>query len=606
MKLPSIQQILASAGRTFHRFPVVLLDAIVGTAVAIMIVDHEGPPAATILFKLLLPAILGIPFLTALTLTAEKKQWGRPAFLGALVLVLLLLAAYAATVPADLDGSPNYHVFRLMMLAAALHFLAAFAPFTGRGEVNGFWQYNRALCLRAVTAGLFSMVLYAGLAIALAALDNLFGIEIVPKRYFELWVFVAGVFATWVFLAGVPEDLNALEGLTDYPKVLKIFGQYILLPLVLIYLVILYAYVGKILIEWSWPRGWVSGLILGYGTTGMLLLLLLHPVRERAENAWMQSASRWFYFSLVPLVVMLFLAMSRRIGEYGITEGRYVGMALAGWLAAMVLYFMVSRVKSIKVIPASLCALAVAMSFGPWGAFEVSGKSQVERLRVLLEKNSLLVDGKARRARDTISSMDQRQISSIVGYLHDVHGYGRIQPWFGESLTHDSSWAGTKAKDPSDVAKMLGIEYVATWEGGAGGNINLNSDRNGIAEVAGYDHLVRSQYIGLMNRSKTFPAEGVSYHVNPSLDTLTFVSSQAGGPADSLEIALRPLAEGLLAEYANLGAREIPPGKMSVDAEGHGLKVRVFLKSLQVRRRDGDVKLVSYEAEMLYSVASGR
>jgi hypothetical protein len=602
MKLPSVQQVLQASGRTFFRFPVVLLNAIAGTTVAIIIVDHEGPPGATILFKILLAAILGIPFLTAVTLTAEKKKWGRVTFLGALVIALVLLAAYAFIVPSDLDGSPNYHVLRLMMLAVASCLLVAFAPFTGRGELNGFWQYNKALLIRIITAYLFAMVFYAGLAFALAALDNLFGVEIDAKRYFELWILVTGVFATWVFLAGVPEELDALEGVTDYPKVLKIFAQYILVPLVLIYLVILYAYVGKILVEWSWPRGWVSGLILGYGTTGMLLLLLLHPIREQAENLWMQSASRWFSISLVPLVVVLFLAMSRRIAEYGITEGRYVGMALAVWLAAMVVYFLVSRAKSIKAMPASLFVLALAMGFGPWGAFEVSEKSQVERLRGLLESNSLLVDGKAQKARDTVSYLDQRQISSIIGYLHNVHGYDRIQPWFNEPLTHDSAWTGTKAKDPADVTKMVGIDYVAVWEGGGGGNINLNSDRDGIADVAGYDNLVRSQYIGGATLGKEFAAEGVAYRVNPDLDTLTFLYAPGGVPADSLKIGLRPLVDRLLTEYANLGARDIPAGKMMVDAEGHGLKVRVYLKSLQVRRSGDDVKLNSYEAEILYSL----
>ena len=316
----------------------------------------------------------------------------------------------------------------------------------------------------------------------------------------------------------------------------------------------------------------------------------------------MQSAARWFYVSMVPLVVVLHLAMYRRIHEYGITEGRYLGFVLDLWLAAMAVYFIVSKGKNIKVIPASLCVLALASSFGPWGAFEVSESSQVGRLRTLLENNSILVNGRVRTAPDSVSYADQRQIGSIVAYLHDVHGYDRIQPWFAERLDEDTSRTGTKAKDPALVTRMMGIEYVAGWEGGGEGSVNLNADRTGIADVAGYDQMVPSQYIGGINLRKSYPAEEVSYRVNPDLDTLTFVSSPAGGPADSLRIALRPLAERLLEEYANLGARDIPPGKMSVDAEGRGLKVRIYLKSLQVRRRDDDLKLISYEAEILYSI----
>ena len=81
MKLPSVQQILHTSTRTLFRFPAVLLAAVVGTAAALVLADHEGPPNPTVLFNILLAAILGIPYLSAVTLTAEKKKWGRPAFL---------------------------------------------------------------------------------------------------------------------------------------------------------------------------------------------------------------------------------------------------------------------------------------------------------------------------------------------------------------------------------------------------------------------------------------------------------------------------------------------------------------------------------------------
>jgi hypothetical protein len=61
----------------------------------------------------------------------------------------------------------------------------------------------------------------------------------------------------------------------------------------------------------------------------------------------------------------------------------------------------------------------------------------------------------------------------------------------------------------------------------------------------------------------------------------------------------------LLTEYANLGARGIPADRMSVSAGGDGLKVKIFLKSLLVRRRETGVKLISYEAEILYSTHRG-
>ena len=237
----------------------------------------------------------------------------------------------------------------------------AIAPFLGAGEINGFWHYNKTLLLRLLTALVYSIVLNSGLSLALAALDHLFGINVPGKRYGELVILIIGLFNTWFFLTGVPEHLDSLDTLTDYPKGLKVFAQYILFPLVAVYLIILYAYLVKILIVWDWPQGWVSKLILGFSTSGILSLLLLYPIRDRVENVWIKTASRWFYVVMIPIVIMLFPALWRRISEYGFTEVRYIGVALGVWLAAIVVYFIFSRLKSIKVIPGSLCAVSLFM-----------------------------------------------------------------------------------------------------------------------------------------------------------------------------------------------------------------------------------------------------
>jgi hypothetical protein len=91
-----------------------------------------------------------------------------------------------------------------------------------------------------------------------------------------------------------PRNLDELEAAREYPKGLKIFTYYILLPIVFVYLAILYAYLAKILISWDWPQGWVSKLILGFAGTGTFSLLLLHPLNHQTENIWVRSLIRWF------------------------------------------------------------------------------------------------------------------------------------------------------------------------------------------------------------------------------------------------------------------------------------------------------------------------
>ena len=222
MKLPSISQAVADARRTFVRFPFVVLDAIVGTGCALILIDYEGPPGPTFLFQIVFAAVFGFALLTGLAITAEKRKWSTSVSLGAQLAGVVLAAVYSLSVPQEMTGAPNIHIIRLVMLTAGWVLFAFAVPFLRHENELGYWNFCKTLVMRVLTAYLYTVVLWAGLAIALAALDNLFGVNIPGKRYGELWVLINGVFTTWFFLAGVPEDLESLDAMTDYPKGLKI------------------------------------------------------------------------------------------------------------------------------------------------------------------------------------------------------------------------------------------------------------------------------------------------------------------------------------------------------------------------------------------------
>jgi hypothetical protein len=604
MPLPSVQKILQDTIRTFLRFPFVLTNAALGTTAAVILIDHEGPAQATVLFNILLATILGIPLLTGFALFAEKRKWNTGMAIGLQIIGILLLVGYGILVPSDLLGAPAIHILRMLLIAVALHLFMAFAPFSGHGEINGFWHYNKILLLRLIITAVYTVVLYAGLALALAALDNLFGMNVPGKRYAELWFIILGLFNTWSFLSGIPENLEQLEGSTGYPKGIKIFAQYILLPLVIIYLVILYAYMAKILIAWDWPQGWVSRLILGFATTGIFSLLLLYPIREQAGNIWIKTASRWLYVLMVPLVIMLLLALWRRISEYGITENRYIAIGLGIWLGIIVVYFILSRTKSIKTIPVSLCILAMFISFGPWSVFDLSEKSQVDRLQDFLTKNNILVDNRIQKTPATIPQDDVRQISSIIAYLHDIHGYDRIQPWFQNSLKEDSHGERLKFKEPALVTKMMGIEYVNVWYGAVGNEIFFRSNQTAFIDVQGYDRMIRGQYFNIYQNNKVFINQEFRYRINSELDTITFIVTSKGTGADSLRIDLNPRFNQLLAFYGNLSVNNIPPEKMMVRAENQNMRIKIFFRYINLRREKNLVKPMKYNADILYKIES--
>lgn len=601
MKLPSIRQVASESARTFRRFPVALLCAVLGTAAALILADYEGPSGPSILFNILLAAIAGIPLLVGVAITAERRRWGMRMTILAHAAAVAALAAYAWTVPSNLVAAPESHLYRFFMLAAAMHLFAAAAPFAFASDRNGFWQYNKTLLFRLLTALLYMLVLYAGLALALAALDNLFGLHIPGKRYFELLILLLGIFTTWFFLAGIPDDLDGLESATDYPKGLRIFTQYILFPIVIVYLVILYAYLGKILIDWIWPRGWVSGLILGFSTAGIISLLLFHPLREQADLVWVKSAWRRFWLVLLPLVVMLGFALWRRISEYGITEGRYIVAALGVWLAAMAVYFLLSRKKSIRVIPVTLGIAALLAGFGPWSAFEISEGSQAARLRALFERNGIFAGGKARKAPKPVPFSDAKDISSILVYLRGVHGLDRIQPWFLESLRQDSAGAQSEFIEPDSVAALAGVEFVKVWVTSAGDEFLMEATRDGAMEVGGYERLLQGVSLGSEIARREYKEENIIISMNPAFNVITVRYRTEGAAGDSARVELQPVVDRLLKDFGQTIAMNIPREKMSIASAGGALTIKVCLRRVRLTREGQAVKIVAMDADILYT-----
>jgi hypothetical protein len=603
MKLPSIQKTARETVETLQRFPLPLLSAFAGTIAALILMDHEGSPEPTILWGMLFGGILGIPLLIAATLFAERRAHSVLSGWIIKAAASLLVVGYACTVPMDLTNAPSIHGIRLLLLVLAAHMLVAFIPFASRNEVNGFWQYNKTLFLRALVAGLFAIVIYAGMAFALAALDNLFNMHILPKRYAELWVFVVGAFPTWFFLAGIPEKLDGLETHTDYPKGIKVFAQYVLLPIVMVYLAILYAYMAKILISWDWPQGWVSKLILGYSGVGILSLLLLHPLGNQPEHSWIHTMRRWFYISLVPLSVMFFLAVGRRVGEYAMTEGRYAAFAVGVWLVIAIAYFLILRRDNIKFVPASLCLGALLICCGPWGMFSVAERSQVSRLAGLLQKNGILVEGRIEKADKRLPGEDVREISAILSYLHEMHGYGAIAPWFGGKLLPDTTAGGIERKSPGTVAELMGVEYkLVTQEPGR--MVFLAAARDSAVDIRGYANMVpaRHHYFSAGGAQRPYKVGDVRVYAGDSLATLTVVELRGTTPGDSVKLDVCAALGAVLAANDSLASDRVSPEAMSISGVSGRLHVRVYISEARVEKTSAGIFVLNYSSDILYSI----
>ena len=580
MTFTSISSLLVAAARIFRRFPATILSGMLAASAAIILVGEH--PKAEHLEHLLMVSALAIPLFTALTLFWEKPPWGRPLSRSWIPMAggAFFLAFYWALLNAD-PGESRY--LRYFQLSLAFHLAVALAPFLGRGEINGFWQFNRRLFLRLILSAIYASVFFGGLALALVAVDNLFEVSLRGEIYARLWVFTVFVFQTWHFLGGVPENLAALDGDREHPKALQIFSKYMLVPLVVLYLGILYAYMGKIVLTREWPQGWVGWLVSYAAVFGVLTLLLLHPGGQESGNRWVGRFARGFYIAVLPLLGLLFAALSKRVGQYGLTEPRYFLMVLGLWLAGIALYMLFSRAKSIKIVPLTLLLVALLTACGPLGAYGMSLRSQSRRLEALLTKYGLLSDGRLVKSKGPVDPADLKEMCAALDYLIEKHGPARLKRWLDKDWTRLASSGSVwekRAKVGTEFMAAMGLEYAEPW---SPSTYAFYSARDDGWDIGGYDLLVPSAF----------------NNGSPSLDPGTY-SARFDTKGRSVEIlngskvVLSESLEPVLARLESLspgGGGNFSPSDMSLVLSGPSLRVKVCFKSIMVNKGPNAVPL---------------
>ncbi|HUK22290.1 MAG TPA: DUF4153 domain-containing protein [Gemmatimonadales bacterium] len=587
MRLPSIGFVAQSARASAGRFPYVLAASLVAAYAAMSLVNSHGESADKV--RLLLPAVLGLSLLFALTLLAERRVNTPLARAAAPMPGVLVLVAVWAAWP---GWSTPVQALRYAQLAVAFHLLVAFLPYAGYAEANGFWHYNKGLLLRFVTAALYSAVLYAGLALALVAVDKLLGIHIPGETYPRLWIVIAFVFNTWFFVSGVPRGLEQLESWNEYPTELRMFSQYILVPIVAIYLAILTLYLGKVLITRQWPSGWIGYLVSSVASVGTLSWLLVYPLEAQPEYAWVKRFTRGFYLVLLPSIVMLWFAIGKRVAQYGITEPRYFLIVLSVWLAGIAVYYSVSRSRSIKLIPASLAGVALITFAGPWGAYSVSRASQTGRLRSVLVRNALLANDTLVPATREVSFDDRRELSAGFRYLLETHGRRSIERWLTDSLKRVVARGGKGEPAAQALLGAIHVDYVNRGQSNQGRYFGFYAQQPAEAlAITGYDYAMA---VSLWRVRDSLRIAGTTF-VKLGADSMSLRVVRDGGLL--LEIPLASAADSVTVTGAQ-PSRALSRAPLRVEVGTGDTRALLFLTQLNGTREPRRMQVTAFEGEL--------
>ncbi|NIJ46166.1 hypothetical protein FHR24_002644 [Wenyingzhuangia heitensis] len=620
MKNIKLNYLIQKTQESFLEYPLTILCALLGTVTSIYFFefndDIKNPFPyinAILTFALGIPLYFSVSFLSGTIFT--KQIWKINAYFLASIILLLI---YSSLPNQEVTFNTRIPYIRYAVFNVIIHLLVSFSPFIKNKTINGFWNYNKTLFIRFWTAILYSGVLYLGIVLAITAVKLLFNIKFDFKVYFHIQIAIFGLFNTWFFVSGIPKNIDNYENLTVYPKGLKIFSQYILLPLLLVYLLILYTYGGKIIITNNWPKGIVTYLITAISVLGILTFLLLHPYGKQKEYKWIQKLSFFYYLLLLPLIVMLFTAVSIRINQYGITINRYLILLLGIWLSIVAIYFCLHK-KNIKLIPVSLAIILAVSSLGPWGMFSISEKSQANRLLSILENHQLLKNGKVvnetiwnpnkfpeLRSIDTnsneikISDSIHNEIKSILDYLDDHHGLTSINPIFEQDLDIYFKTAVDSSKHINQARvymKTLGLDYkkirsLIHDKNSPKKYLYFKREKTDAISVNGFDYYYNFAYLN-SKKEKSFVIDNHNYNIQ--LKNKTIILHTA---TDSLSINLDDKIELLLKNHAHK-PNSIPSKLLEYNQILNNQHFLIVLNNINLKQKDDEYLINSLNGYIL-------
>ena len=568
-----IINLLKSLYSSLRRFPVSIILAIMTTIVMVFLVHVQNYPDNNIkdtLGRIAMILALGFSISLCIKLMFERFSKISPVLKASIYLAeAIVLTLYYFFLLKSFDMVP---VSRYIALSIAVYLAFLFTPYFFRRE--GFELYIIKLFTRFLTAVVYSVVLYLGIAAILFTVDKLLGVNISEKLYLDVWVCVVGIFAPSFFLAGVP-TLSEQMDLTYFPKLFRVLLLYIVMPILSIYTVILYIYFAKILITLQWPVGLVSHLVLWYSVIIALVIFFISPLRD--ENNWVRIFITWLTKLILPLILMMFISIVIRINAYGITENRYYVIVLGLWAFGIMIYLGFFKIRRNIVMLVTLSLIAALSVSGPWSSYSISKFSQNKRFESILLKNSMLKEGKIIKSVTEVPKDDKTEVSQILEYFSRSHTFNDIR-YLPKDFKMD------------DIEKVFGFAYsYPDYSNINGMHFSYNSKPTGeAADIKGYEYFFDVK--GYAPISTSLGSDLELKYDNEKHEMWIILNNK-----EIYRSSVSEFVKQLYKKYGSTEKFEVLPEDMIVTDENEKAKVKIIFQNINGtdEKEDGQLQINS-------------
>lgn len=420
-RLFSFNTLIQAAGQCVRRFPLTLGFIVALTAYLLLMVWMNN--------DLFVPRVNGtmIYYLAVGTLLMAVLQlWGEEVrsrrtrlFTNVLAHAALLADAGYIYIIYDIGGMEVFlaHASVLTALVLCLFIL----PFFRERDDVPSWNFSLRLLNAAVASWVVGCIMCGGLCLLTTAVEHLFDIAI-SDNWLKTWctLFLLTLPAL-LFLGRIPAGEEKHDRTPWVSPFLHKSIHYLFLPLLGCYLLVLYGYLGKILVQWQLPDGWVSKLVsvLTFGCIGVVLGL--YPSLRQGHFQTDRRVARLLPLLILPLLALMTVGVARRFSDYGVTVNRLYLLTLTVWYYVVCIGLCLSRARRVWWIAASFAVLFVLTSVFPVNIVRFTRNWMHARVSLAIRdgyKDALPMSEEAYfNWLTTLPAEEARQINSRLKYL---------------------------------------------------------------------------------------------------------------------------------------------------------------------------------------------
>lgn len=254
---------------------------------------------------------------------------------------------------------------------AVVFVLVAFLslPFLKRKHDMAMWNFSIHAFIAFIGAYVISAILMLGIFLLMGFISKLFPVNISTKLYMEIATVIMGFLAPLLLFTILP---SKDEKYRDKPiKMNRFFYSsiyYLFIPLLGLYVLTLYIYLLRIIVRWQLPDGMVSSLVIASMIGMTLILWLIYPVQYQEESRLSRNIRFVLPYLMVPLLILMTVAVSRRIGDYGLTAPRLYVLVFNIWSYFVCFILIKNKGKRLSFIPISFAFTALVLTVGPQNA----------------------------------------------------------------------------------------------------------------------------------------------------------------------------------------------------------------------------------------------